>query len=128
VTPEPATTPGSDDDNRGSSFAIFERAFLGALARVMPDAQSAVLLCLAWQAVLQKRRQHGPFAGQPVASLSGPQLTEMTGRPIRTVRHALSRLKQAGRIRNEQCAAGKKGAYRLTLIVPGEERKASGSL
>jgi hypothetical protein len=120
-------TPGVDASNPGASFAIFERELLVALARVMPDAQSAVLLCLAWQASFQKRMEYGPFAGQAVAKLSGPQLAEMTGRPIRTVRHALSRLRHATRIKNEQSGAGKKGIYRLNVVPPEGEGSHSGS-
>src|SRR5262245_2112904 len=91
----------------------------------MPDAQSAVLLCLTWQACFQQRMEYGPLAGQALAKLSGPQLAEMTGRPIRTVRHALRRLKQATRIKNEQSAAGKKGVYRLDVIPTGKEESRS---
>jgi hypothetical protein len=96
-----------------------------ALARAMPDAQSAILLCMAWHVCLQQRMEYGPLAGQALAKLSGPQLTEMTGRPIRTVRHALRQLKQAKRIKNEQSAAGRKGVYRLDFIPLGEGRKRS---
>jgi hypothetical protein len=108
--------PGSQDP--GPAFAIIERNLLVALARVSPDAQSAVLLCLAWQASFQKRMERGPLAGRLVAKLSGQQLAEMTGRPIRTVRHALRRLTQSGRIKNEQAGQGKKAVYGLNLSSP----------
>jgi hypothetical protein len=91
----------------------------------MPDAQSAVLLCLAWQASLQERMSYGPHAGRFLARLSGPQLAEMIGRPLRTVRHALRRLKESARICNEQPGAGSKAVYALHLCAhPGRENDA----
>jgi hypothetical protein len=113
---QPVTSgPPRESLNAGPAFAIIERDLLVALARVSPDAQSAVLLCLAWQASFQKRMERGPLAGQLVAKLSGQQLAEMTGRSIRTVRHALSRLTQTGRIKNDQAGHGKKAVYGLNL-------------
>jgi hypothetical protein len=103
-------------------FAIIERDLVVALARAMPDAQSAVLLCLVWQASFQSHMKAGPLAGQFLARLSGPELAEMTARPIRTIRHALSRLRQARRIQKEQRGAGKKGVYSLGLDVTGAEQ------
>src|SRR5262245_43264928 len=83
VTPPP-TTP------RGYATVTKDRAV--QLSRAMPDCQSAVLLLLAWQATLHEKMKRGRFAGKAVASLSGSQLAEMTGRPLRTVRHALRTL------------------------------------
>jgi hypothetical protein len=92
---------------------MLDRDQIVNLARVMPDAQSAVLLCLAWQAALQERLHHGPDAGQRVARLSGRQLAEMTGRSLRLVRYALSRLKLAGIIEPTSAGPGRKATYRI---------------
>lgn len=103
------------DANR-KAFALLDRNRLGALARVMPDAQSAALLCIVWDACRRERLEHGPYAGQFVARLSGQDLVEMTKRPLRTVRYALSRLRQASLIKREQHAPGRKAVYRVDLI------------
>jgi hypothetical protein len=76
------------------SYALLTKDRTVALARAMPDCQSAVLTCLAWQASLHERMHRGQFAGRPVASLSGNQLHEMTGRPLRSVWYALQRLSE----------------------------------
>jgi hypothetical protein len=127
ISPEPAAGLPSDERKGRPPFAIFEHGLLVALSRAMPDAQSAILFCLAWQASLQKKMLRGPLAGQALAKLSGPQLAEITSRPIRTVRHALSRLRKAMVISNEQSGAGKKGVYRLSFVPPaeGEDRPSS---
>jgi hypothetical protein len=97
------------------SFARIGRSRIVALARSMPDCQSAALACLVWQASRQERLAYGPYARRFLARLSGPQLVDMTGRPLRTVRHALSRLTKAGVIRREDTAPGKKAVYALNL-------------
>jgi hypothetical protein len=99
-------------------YARIDRRRLVALAAAMPDCQSAVLACLAWQASLQERLARGPYAGQFVARLSGARLAKMTGRPLRTVRHALSRLTSAGVIRRVNTASGKTAVYALKLVEP----------
>jgi hypothetical protein len=96
-------------------FAQINHSRMVELAHSMPDCQSAVLACLVWQASQQERLGYGPYARQYLARLSGQQLVEMTGRPLRTVRHALSRLKQTGMIRSENKAAGQKAVYALVL-------------
>jgi len=120
VVSEIDNLPDVDGSFSRQSFAILEREVVIALAKAMPDAQSAILLCLAWHACLQERMRNGPLAGEFVARLSGPQLAELTGRPIRTVRYALRKLKKAARIFNEQSAAGKKSIYRLGIMEPGK--------
>lgn len=117
--------PVNDQDERAhpdfgrhrkrTAFAVLERDQLVALARAMPDAQSAVLLCLVWQAALQVKLNFGPNAGRAVARLSGAELSEMTGCPLRTVRYALGKLKRAAVIFREPSAAGRKSTYRLTF-------------
>lgn len=97
------------------AFAILDRRELVSLARAMPDAQSAILLCLAWQAAYQSKMKLGPLAGLAVARLSGADLSEMTNRPIKTVRHAIRRLKEAAIVHSEPNAPGKKTTYRLNL-------------
>ena len=107
------------DGLAGKPYAVFERERLIELAQVMPDTRSAVLLCLAWQAARQEALKRGPDAGQPVARLSGPQLAQMTGRSLRTVRYALSRLQEAGTITCDKREPGKTAAYRV--VKPGKE-------
>jgi len=102
-------SPGSQ------SFARVGRSRLVALARLMPDCQSAVLTCLLWMASRQERMRFGPYARRFLARLSGTQLAEMTGRPLRTIRHALSQLTKSGAIRREDMAPGKKAVYALDL-------------
>jgi hypothetical protein len=95
----------------GQAFARLGRDVLVAMARAMPDCQSAVLACVVWQAARQQLLRKGPLAGRFVGRLSGPQLVEMTGRPIRTVRHALRRLKESGRIKREATGVGRSAVY-----------------
>src|SRR5436309_1970370 len=104
--------------NSKQSYARIEEPVLIALAQAMPDCQSAILTCLTWQAARQQRFSCGLYAGQFVARLSGPQLARMTGRPLRTVRHALSRLKRAGRVRAARPGPGKTAVYSPVLETP----------
>jgi DNA-binding transcriptional ArsR family regulator len=99
----------------GESFAHLGRAAMTALARSMPDAQSAVLFCLAWHATINLRMQHGPLTGQLVARVSARELRKITLCPIRTVRHALRRLRDNHLIHNEESRRGRTAIYRLTL-------------
>ena len=99
----------------GKTFAILERTAMTNLSRTMPDAQSAVLLCLAWHAALQQRMRHGSLAGRQLARISAPALAKITGRPVRTVRHALRQLKAGGKIEKENDAPGRTSVYRLRL-------------
>jgi hypothetical protein len=110
--------PPSRPPGPGQAFARVDRQRLVALARSMPDCQSAVLACLVWQAARQERLHRGRHAGQFVARLSGAQLAEMTHRPLRTVRHGLARLTRAGIIRREGAAPGRTAVYALNL-APG---------
>jgi hypothetical protein len=105
------------------AYALVPVGRLVKLVRAMPDSQSAVLVCLAWQASLQERLRRGPFAGKPVARLSGRQLAEMTGRPLRTVRYALARLIEAGTVRNECTLPGRKAIYVLPAFVADGDRR-----
>jgi hypothetical protein len=86
------------------------------VSRITTACQSAVLLLLAWQATLHEKMKRGRFAGRAEASLSGAQLSEMAGRPLRTVRHALSRLVAGDRIRKGEVAAGRKNTYALPFL------------
>jgi len=96
-------------------FARVDRSRMVALARRMPDCQSAILACLMWQASRQERLARGPLAGQFVARLSGSQLAKMVHRALRTVRHALSRLTDEGVIRRVTATPGRTAIYALHL-------------
>lgn len=102
---------------RNQPFARVDRSRMVALARLMPDCQSAVLACLLWQASRQERLKRGPLAGQFVARLSGVQLATMTRRPLRTVRHALRRLTDEGVICRVAAAPGRTAIYALNLEI-----------
>ena len=106
-------TPVEDETLTGRCYAMLDRDRAVELARLMPDAQSSVLLCLGWQAALQERLRRGPYAGQQVARLSASQLAEMTGRHLRTVRYALSRLKDTGIIEALRSGPGRTAIYRV---------------
>lgn len=113
-----------DDLHRGhvnTPYARFDRRQLEVLARAMPDAQSAVLLCLAWHAARQARLHRGEYAGQFVARVSARELAELIDRAIRTVRYALKALKQNGLIDSENRGPGKKGAFRVTMLETGTD-------
>jgi hypothetical protein len=97
------------------SFAVFKRPEMIALARSIPDAQSAVLFCLQWHAALQQRMHRGPLAGQQVARVSAGTLTKITEFSIRTVRYALSKLQQRHLIKNVESRPGRTAIYQLTL-------------
>lgn len=103
-------------------FAVMHDNRVVELAHAMPDAQSAVLFCLTWQACHQERMKHGPHAGQFVARLSARQLADMTGRPQRTVRFALRRLRQRGIVRN-LAGVGAKAVHRLELTLGTDSHK-----
>ena len=116
--------PISDDNGKvlhgqpvGGSFALLSRVDMAAIAHAMQDAQSAVLFCLAWHAVLQERMRRGELAGCKLARVSASRLAEITGRPIRTIRHALMRLKKKGTIVAEVSGPGKTSVYRLPLLT-----------
>jgi hypothetical protein len=100
---------------RKQTYARVDRSRMVAVARLMPDCQSAVLACLMWQASRQERLVRGPLAGQFVARLSGAQLATMTGRRLRTIRHALRRLTDENVIRRVDAAAGRTAIYSLNL-------------
>jgi len=95
------------------TFAIMGRIVMESLARAMPDSQSAVLFCLAWHAAVQVRMRRGPRAGQPTARVSATSLAAITGRPLRTVRYALSKLRARGAIVPENTQPGRTSVYRL---------------
>jgi hypothetical protein len=96
-------------------YALIYQNRIVALARAMRDCQSAVLACLTWHASRQERLKLGPLAGRFLARLSGAQLAEMAGRPLRTVRHALSRLSKSGVLRRDGGAPGRTAVYELNL-------------
>lgn len=108
-------------------FACFDEHQVEALAQAMPDAQSAVLLCLAWQAARQSRLRLGDHAGHFVARLSGRELAVMTGYALRTIRYALKALSRRALISLEEHGAGKKSAYRLNLTPFTLDDDVSGS-
>lgn len=109
------------DQQGRQGFAVLDQDRLIALAHNMPDAQSAILLCLAWHAARQERFRLGPLAGEAVARVSGPRLVELTGRPLRTIRHALRRLKRTGSIVPADTEPGKTAVYRLYLTPPTDD-------
>jgi hypothetical protein len=102
-------------------FAVLERHRLEELARTLPDAQSAVLLCLTWYAARQERLKRGAHAGKCIARLSGPQLADITGRPLRTIRYAISTLRRCGVIEPLSTGPGKTAVYRLHLTLTATE-------
>jgi DNA-binding transcriptional ArsR family regulator len=106
---------GSTERPRVDSYAIMGRAEMTALAQAMRDAQSAILFCLAWHAAVQVRMKRGPLANQRVARVSAGTLAKITGRSIRTVRHALSRLKAAGVIEREDSRPGRTSIYQMSF-------------
>jgi pyocin large subunit-like protein len=81
----------------------------------MTDAKSAVLLCVAWEAIWQERMALGERAGQAVARLSAVKLAELTGCRLQTVQRAISELKRIGVIEVVDESPGKTNVYRLTL-------------
>lgn len=95
------------------SFAVIGRAEMTALAHAMPDAQSAVLFCLSWHAALNERMRQGPLAGRRVARASVGLLGRITGRPVRTVKDALKKLRDSGLILRES-RPGQTSVYRVT--------------
>jgi hypothetical protein len=97
------------------TFAIFDRQTMTSLASAMPDAQSAVLFCLAWHAAIQVRMSRGPLAGQYVARVSATSLAQITGRAIRTVWYAIKKLRSAGMIKQEAQHPGRTSVYRVSL-------------
>jgi hypothetical protein len=97
------------------TFALISRVDMTALARAMPNAQSAVLWCLGWHAAINARMSRGQLAGQQVAKVSASALAKITGRPIRTVYDALSKLQDHDLIRNVEDRPGRTAVYRLSL-------------
>jgi hypothetical protein len=104
-------------DPARQSYARIERPMLISLVRSMPDCQSAILLCITWQAARQQRFSRGQYAGKFVARLSGKQLAQMTGRPLRTVRHSLKRLLEASLIERLGVGPGRTSVFAPTLRV-----------
>lgn len=111
-----AGTPGAIVAAPGG-YATLSRDRVERLATAMPDCQSAILLLLAWQATLHEKMKRGPLAGKTAASLSGGQLAAMTGRPLRTIRHALARLAADGVVLKEPVPAGRKNTYTLPFLA-----------
>ncbi|MDB5306432.1 MAG: hypothetical protein JWO38_634 [Gemmataceae bacterium] len=107
---------GEIDPPPVGGYATLSKERVLRLARAMPDAQSAVVLLLAWQATLHEKMKRGRLAGRAAASLSGGQLSEMTRRPLRTIRHALRQLLRVRRIAKEPTAAGRKNTYVLPFL------------
>jgi hypothetical protein len=118
------------DQRRGSGvsrrYAMMDQDLMISLAKMMPDAQSAVLLCMVWTIARQQRLKRGPDAGSPVARLSARQLADMSGRPLRTVWHALRQLKNASLIAQEATEPGRKAAYRPTGTSANPEQEKQG--
>jgi hypothetical protein len=104
-----------EPDTSKHAYARIERPVLISLVRSMPDCQSAVLACLTWQAARQQRFSRGQYAGKFVARLSGKQLAQMTGRPLRTVRHSLKRLLEARLIERLGVGPGRTAVCAPTL-------------
>jgi len=114
---------GIDAEEPGSktlSFAIVDRAEMTALACAMPDCQSAVLFCLTWHTLIQERMHRGPLAGKRLARVSGMELANLTGRPLRTVRDALAKLKEAGLIELASRSVGRTAVYRIGTFEANE--------
>ena len=114
------------EDTRSSAppggYATLSQVVVERLARAIPDAQSAVLVLLTWNAVRNSRLKRGPLAGRVVASLSGAQLGRLTGRPLRTIRYALRQLAARGQVVREVVPAGRKGVYSLPFLVDPSTR------
>lgn len=96
-------------------FALIELSHAEQLASVMPDARSAVLFLLGWQAARQVRLSFGPCAGRRVARISASTLAQLAGRPVRTIRWAIAELLAAGLIEQERTPPGWTNIYLLTL-------------
>jgi hypothetical protein len=112
VVSQPPTTP--------VAYATLTKERLLRLARAMPDCQSAVLMVLVWHAIRNAKMKRGGLAGRTVASVSGGQLAGMTGRPLRTIRHALSKLLACHLISKVPTAAGRKNIYAIPIFCPTE--------
>lgn len=118
LTPTPlAEAAGAIPPPELGGYATLTRTRVVRLARAMPDCQSAVLLLLAWQATLHEKMRRGRLAGRTAASLSGAQLAAMTGRPLRTIRHALRRLSAGQLVSKEAGPSGRKNTYALPFLI-----------
>ncbi len=98
-------------------YAQLTRTTLTALARAMPDAQSAILVVLTWHALRNARLKFGPLAGRTAAGVSGEQLAEILDRPLRTVRHALTQLVVTGAVVKDPVLPGHKNVYTLPWLT-----------
>jgi len=94
------------------SYAILEKTRLEAMVQNMP-ATPAVLLALEWYSARQLKMGRGEYAGQRVARISANALAVLTGRPVRTVRAALSKLKRYDLIETVATEIGCTNAYRV---------------
>lgn len=109
----------SSGDDRREAYARLTRTALTALVRAMPDAQSGILTVLTWHALRNSRLRLGPLAGRTAAGVSGEQLVEILGRPLRTVRHALAQLGGKGLVAKEAVPPGHKNVYTLPWLTAG---------
>lgn len=93
--------------------AVLSRPKLIRLLRAIRDAQASVLLGLVVIAGRNRLQDDGPSHGLPVAHVSGAELAALTGKPLRTVRHALTRLKASGSILNAGAEGGRRASYMI---------------
>ncbi len=100
-------------------YAQLTRTVLTALVRVVPDAQSAILVVLTWHALRNARLKLGPLAGRTAAGVSGEQLAEALDRPLRTIRHALARLVATRAVVKDPVLPGHKNVYTLPWLTGG---------
>jgi hypothetical protein len=113
----PSPSAAGPDDARPADLAVvLTWDQLVRLLQVLPDCESAILLAIGWLAAANQQADDGTFAGRPVARLSGVELARMTGRPLRTVRHALAVLTATGAIRNERTLKGRTAIYALPSL------------
>lgn len=106
-------------------FALLTRPQAEALAQSMPDARSAILFALEWVATRKARMIKCAGPGCREARLSGVQLSAFTGRPIRTVRWSLARLKDMGLIVRKGGGVGRTSIYELRLGADSGKPQAS---
>ncbi|GMV82498.1 MAG: hypothetical protein AMXMBFR7_36820 [Planctomycetota bacterium] len=124
-----ALTPLNDDDVGLGIASVSQEAFahislsrMQALARAMPDTRSAVLFCLEWEATRQARFSKGALAGQYCARISAKKLEILAGKPLRTIRWALAKLKSSGHLTQELVGPGRTAQYQVHPIPRTEIR------
>lgn len=119
--PRPRTPDGAPQAQaKVRHYAQITRQQVSQLARAMPDTQSAILLCLGWEALRQERLMYGPCAGTRLARFSSEELGELTGHRADCVRRALGKLRERGLIR-KLSGDGCKGLHEVLSLQRASE-------